>query len=966
MDLDCSKENRLLLLLVYCFIILGGENYRLMANNAIPVTSAETTAGVSKRIDSLIHPLMAPRYFTPSPIPILDSTTNWASSVGFLDNDNIPDLMVNAYEKFVSSKLYSNQRGIFTLQSSPEISKNKSATTTSAIFDIDNDGDADIVMGNNINTAISIYLNDGTGTYQEADMGPITRETGYAHGIHTIDIDNDGYLDLFITQLFPTLYCRLYKNANGKSFSKVTSGNLTTISGFITGAAWGDYDNDGLIDVFIPVGGVSGNNYNLLFKNLGNFNFRRISQGVLVNESANSTAACWGDYDNDGDVDLFVSNASNENNCLYQNLGKGQFQKMNIPGITNDNGHSHGCNWIDVDNDGWLDLYVNNNVGQQQFLYINQRNGTFTKVSADPLVNIQGEYINNVWGDFNMDGFPDVLVSNASRKGNRLFYGTPNDNHWLAIRLKGIESNKSGIGTRVKYKIKVRGKSTWISRSLIPNGGFGSYNTPILHLGLGDENQVDSLVLQWPSGIVQTITKIKADQYVMVEESRGIKISGTTFHDLNRNGNFDLGEKAIGNQNLTIQPGNIRLLSDEYGNYEVTLAPDNYQLFAVGGNYWTPTSSNGTKANKNKSQQIIHFGYVPIARLTDLALNMSSTAKRRGNTSNITLQISNQGTLPVSNAGVRLTLPSGIFIQSSSAPYTQISSNLYEWNIPALGIQQSYQIEITDSIASNLAVGSVVGIFAYLTPILGDQNVLNNFSFWYAQILGALDPNDMAVFLPENKNFPEPGDTVTYRIRFQNNGNLPSNDVVILDTLPVGLLPSSIQIIEASHQYQYSVEGQVLKIHFKDIQLPDSVRYPTLSQGYIIFKIQVAEGVLPGTVISNSATILMDNGEPMTTNLVSFTTGGSISSTQENPLEIKFYPNPVVNQSLTLLTPPVVRSEIEVVIVDLTGKPVYRQAYMPNLEDQIQLPGIPNGPYFLVIRNNQKVQCQPIIIVNGK
>lgn len=967
MDFDCCKANRVFLLFVLLTTCFRNSNFSILGINTANAAPILFSSGLSNQPDSLILPLQGTKYFIAAPQPSIDSVTNWASSVGFLDNDGIPDLMINAYEKFVSSRLYTNQRGILTPLPSGEISKNKSSTTTSAIFDLDNDGDSDIVMGNNINTAISIYLNDGTGVFEEADMGPISRSTGYAHGIHTVDIDNDGFLDLFITQLFPTLYCRLYKNQGGKSFTQVSSGNLATVSGFITGAAWGDYDNDGLTDVFIPVGGVSGNNFNLLFKNLGNFNFRRITQGVLVNESSNSTAAAWGDYDNDGDLDLFVSNASNENNCLYQNLGRGQFQKMNVPGVTTDQGHSHGCNWVDVDNDGWLDLYVNNNAGQQQFLYINQRNGSFAKVTEDALVNLQGEYINNVWADFNMDGFLDVVVSNASRRGNKYFNGIRNNNHWLAIRLKGIESNLNGIGAFVRYKISVRGKSSWISRALIPNGGFGSYNTALLHLGLGEENQVDSLVIQWPSGIVQTATKIKADQYLVIEESRGITIRGITFNDLNRNGNYDLGEKPVGNQSLLIQPGNIRLVSDANGQYEVTLGPDNYQLTATPSNFWTPTSTNGTKANKNKAQQTIHFGFVPITRQTDLALSMSSTAKRRGNTSSIVLQISNQGTLATGNTAVRLVLPAGLFIQSSSAPYTTVSNNLFEWVIPALGIQQSYTIEIKDSIAPTLPVGTTVGLFSYLTPVLGDQNTLNNISFWYAQILGALDPNDLTLFLPEGKAYPEPGDTITYRVRFQNNGNLPSNDVVLLDTLPVGLSPSSVQILEASHHYQYTIDGQVLKIHFDDIQLPDSIRYPTLSQGYVYFQVQVSPEVQPGTSISNKVSILMDNGEPMTTNTVSFTTGGrSEIFKQAGRGDLQVYPNPVNQSSVTVQWAYAKGAMVSLRLMDLAGNVLLEQSIPSHTTNIIPLPALPNGVYLMLVGHGQETTCQQIIILNSQ
>jgi uncharacterized repeat protein (TIGR01451 family) len=285
--------------------------------------------------------------------------------------------------------------------------------------------------------------------------------------------------------------------------------------------------------------------------------------------------------------------------------------------------------------------------------------------------------------------------------------------------------------------------------------------------------------------------------------------------------------------------------------------------------------------------------------------------------------------------------------------------------IPALGIQQSYTIEIKDSIAATLPVGSTVGLFSYLTPVLGDQNILNNISFWYAQILGALDPNDLTIYLPEGKAYPEPGDTITYRVRFQNNGNLPSNDVVLLDTLPIGLTPSTVQILEASHHFRYSIEGQVLKIHFDDIQLPDSTRYPTLSQGYVYFQVQVGAEVRPGTMIANRVSILMDNGEAISTNTVSFITGGNPVHEKQGALGVlQLYPNPVTQGEITVQLAGAKGAALGIRLVDLAGNVLMDQSIPSKGKDTIALPTVPTGAYLLFVEHGQETTCQQILILN--
>ncbi|MBK8444244.1 MAG: VCBS repeat-containing protein [Sphingobacteriales bacterium] len=171
------------------------------------------------------------------------------------------------------------------------------------------------------------------------------------------DFNLDGYVDLIVTNFFETRFHQLYKNNGNGTFTKIENSALALESEKSLAPILCDYDKDGDTDIFIPNGN---NRPNSLFKNIGNFQFEKITAAPFSTDAYNSVGAAWGDYDNDGWHDLFVCNASNQNNNLYKNNGDGTF--MTITGIApvQDGGHSHGANWIDIDNDGDVDLFVTN------------------------------------------------------------------------------------------------------------------------------------------------------------------------------------------------------------------------------------------------------------------------------------------------------------------------------------------------------------------------------------------------------------------------------------------------------------------------------------------------------------------------------------------------------------------------------------------------------------------------------
>lgn len=239
------------------------------------------------------------------------------------------------------------------------------------------------------------------------------------------DYNNDGFQDLVVVPWNDGCWScrspiRFYKNNGDGTF---TIGSSVLIDAVLScnGVAWGDYDNDGRPDVFIS---RYLNQTNLLFHN-DSVDFSQISSGSIVTDVASSTGCAWGDYDKDGWLDLFVSHGQNQNNALYHNNGNGTFTGIFTGSIVNDGGDSRGCAWGDYDNDSWPDLFVNNYSNQKPFLYHNNGNGTFTKITNASPVESSGWGSECMWLDYDNDGWLDLLVTYNSAN-NRLYHNNQN------------------------------------------------------------------------------------------------------------------------------------------------------------------------------------------------------------------------------------------------------------------------------------------------------------------------------------------------------------------------------------------------------------------------------------------------------------------------------------------------------------------------------------------------------------
>ncbi|HYG82288.1 MAG TPA: CRTAC1 family protein [Pyrinomonadaceae bacterium] len=434
--------------------------------------------------------------------------------------------------------------------------------------DYDNDGSVDLFVSSFGKNAL--YRNNGNGTFSEVaeKAGVANNRTRWGSGSAFVDYDRDGHLDLFVASYIdldlksaplpetgPCLYkgvmvaCgppglaggvnALYRNNGDGTFTDVSEkAGITKANGtYGLGVLAADFDNDGWPDIYVAndssPAALYRNNKNGTFTDVG------VEAGCAFSVDGKPQAGMGvtaGDYDRDGWLDIFKTNFSGDTSSLYRNTGRGEFDDVTFPaGVgVNTRWLGWGVGFVDVDNNGWLDVFlVNGHVypevekltteagyAQRKVLYRNLQNGRFADVSEQ----VGGAVVEPTpargcaFGDFDNDGDVDILINPVNAAPELLRAESGNQNNWLKIKTIGTKSNRSGIGARIKC-VTQDGSQIDEVRS---GGSYYSQNDLRVHFGLGANRRVKSIEIRWPSGLVETLSDVAANQLVVVKEGAGI------------------------------------------------------------------------------------------------------------------------------------------------------------------------------------------------------------------------------------------------------------------------------------------------------------------------------------------------------------------------------------------------------------------------------------------------------------
>lgn len=479
----------------------------------------------------------------------LTSTSSASRSANFLDvnDDGWDDIFIsNGKSGGQNNMLYiNNGDGSFTTVTTDDIVNDGGSSDAASFADVDNDGDLDMMVVTWHGQINSFYRNLGDGSFDYEPDAAMGNTLTYSEAAAWGDANGDGCVDLCITNSGLTAEGRInfyYENKCDGLFEKINnqhpSDNLARRSS--RSVDWIDLDDDGDLDLFIT------NEYaakNYLYINDGTGQFTENTTSQIVSVARSSAGSSWSDVDNDGDFDLFIANyrassGDNQNNELYLNEGNLVFTPVTTGDIVNDGGCSFTSTFGDYDNDGDEDLFIGNAYcpPNHNFVYENT-GGVFERKTSSILEEETGYTFGAAWGDYNQDGFIDLICANtfSENETNDFYENQPNGNSWYKIRLVGATLNKSAIGSIVKVKATIDGNPRWQMRRINSNSGYCSQNSYTQHFGLKDATMIDSLVINWFSGDTEVFTNLDVNKTCAVMEQNGITCQGVSGMDLTNN-----------------------------------------------------------------------------------------------------------------------------------------------------------------------------------------------------------------------------------------------------------------------------------------------------------------------------------------------------------------------------------------------------------------------------------------------
>ncbi len=431
-----------------------------------------------------------------------------------------------------------------------------------AVGDYNNDGFDDMYvtcLGGN-----HLFKNNGNGTFTDVTKAAGVSDGRWSTGAAFVDYDHDGYLDLFVANYVEydlnhlpefgkdktcqykgiAVQCgpRGLRGSGDSLFHNNGDGTFTDVSKkagvsdpngyFGMGVICSDFDDDGLVDIFV----ADDSTPNLLYHNNGDGTFKEIGfvSGTALSENGGeqgSMGVTVGDYDHDGRFDIFITNFVDDYDTLYHNDGRNFFTdvayKTNVAAVSMPYVR-WGTKFFDYDNDGWVDLFIAcghvypqlEHYRQRKLLHHNNRNGTFSEVAAQFGAPLMQERAGRgvAFGDIDNDGDVDLVINDLDGSPQLLRNDGGNTNNSVLIKTIGVKSNRDGIGARIKI---VSGDLTQIDE-VRSGGSYISQSDLRVHFGLEKRTRIDMIEVRWPSGVIDKITDARVNKILTVKEGKGL------------------------------------------------------------------------------------------------------------------------------------------------------------------------------------------------------------------------------------------------------------------------------------------------------------------------------------------------------------------------------------------------------------------------------------------------------------
>lgn len=468
-----------------------------------------------------------------------------------LDGDGWIDLLV-ARTGQASLVFMNNRNGTFREEADARGLASLSDVGGFGIADLDNDGDPDVVMAPVSGPRYHLYLNDGSGRFREAAVErgadvPVTEFPHRGQSVSFVDYDRDGFLDVYISEWnvlsgeenarHSVLLRNRGRTAPGHFENRTAAAGLTqpAISSLIANYAtgWADYDGDGWPDLFL----VGDFDTSQMWWNNGDGTFTNGTDASGVRGRYDGMGLAVFDYDADGKLDVFVSaiDLTNESsitergfisdNRLFRYFANRQFVEMAVPAGLKESGWGWGAGYLDANLDGRPDLVVTNGYVAPTPQFARARNdptkfflntgGAFSDATTSYGIVDNGLGRSVVVLDYDNDGRPDFFVTQT--EGRRYLYRNETSaglGRWISLRFVGTQSNRDGIGAEVTVTAGGRSQTAVYN----PSNAYIGQREPRLHFGLGAVSSVERIRIQWPSGTVQELTGVSADQVLTVTE----------------------------------------------------------------------------------------------------------------------------------------------------------------------------------------------------------------------------------------------------------------------------------------------------------------------------------------------------------------------------------------------------------------------------------------------------------------